>query len=177
MSKLAIIGGTGLDKIPNLEIVHREVSHTPYGEPSAPLTHGILGGWELVFLPRHGPSHSIPPHRVNYRANLWGLHALGVRRVVAINAVGGISDGMRPGRLVIPHQLIDYTWGREHTFDDGASGQLQHIDFSEPFDAGMRRDLLAVAGVRYRAATRVSSRSGIPPRAKSLPRFTGITKR
>ena len=142
---VAVIGGTGVDELQGLEVLSTHLPETPFGQPSRPIQEGRLGDVTVYFLQRHGSPGAIPPHLINYRANLWSLHALGVRKVVAINAVGGISDGMRPGRLVIPHQLIDYTWGREHTFDDGASGQLQHIDFSEPFDADMRRDLLAVA--------------------------------
>jgi 5'-methylthioinosine phosphorylase len=142
---IAVIGGTGVDELEGLEVVASHLPETPFGEPSRPIQEGRLGAASVYFLQRHGSPGAIPPHRINYRANLWGLQALGVRQVVAINAVGGISDGMRPGRLVIPHQLVDYTWGREHTFDDGTSGQLQHIDFSAPFDAVMRRDLLTVA--------------------------------
>ena len=142
MSKLAIIGGTGLDKMANLEIVHREVSHTPYGEPSAPLTHGILGRWELVFLPRHGPSHSIPPHRVNYRANLWALRHAGVESVLAVAAVGGITEQMAPGMIVIPDQIIDYTFGREHTLYENDLTQVTHIDFTYPYCEALRKQLL-----------------------------------
>ncbi|MEJ2464202.1 MAG: S-methyl-5'-thioinosine phosphorylase [Candidatus Thiodiazotropha sp.] len=143
MSKLAIIGGTGLDKIPNLEIVHREVSHTPYGEPSAPLTHGMLGGWELVFLPRHGSSHSIPPHLVNYRANLWALRHAGVETVLAVAAVGGITEQMAPGMIVIPDQIVDYTYGREHTLFESDLAQVTHIDFTTPYCETLRKQLLA----------------------------------
>jgi 5'-methylthioinosine phosphorylase len=142
---IAVVGGTGVDELEGLEVVSSHLPETPFGEPSRPIQEGRLGDATVYFLQRHGSPGAIPPHRINYRANLWGLHALGVRQVVAINAVGGISEGMRPGRLVIPHQLVDYTWGREHTFDDGASGQLQHIDFSDPFDPVMRRHLVAVA--------------------------------
>jgi 5'-deoxy-5'-methylthioadenosine phosphorylase len=142
MAKLAIIGGTGLDKIPNLEICHREVSHTPFGEPSAPLTHGRLGGRDIVFLPRHGPSHSIPPHRVNYRANLWALRHVGVETVLAVAAVGGISERMEPGRLVIPDQIIDYTFGREHTLYETDLTQVTHIDFTYPYCEPLREQLL-----------------------------------
>lgn len=145
MTKLAIIGGTGLNKIPNLEIFHREVSHTPYGEPSAPLTHGRLGGREIVFLPRHGSSHSIPPHRVNYRANLWALRHTGVDTVLAVAAVGGITERMAPGMIVVPDQIIDYTFGRAHTLFDADLTQVTHIDFTYPYCESLRQQILKAA--------------------------------
>jgi 5'-methylthioinosine phosphorylase len=104
-----------------------------------------MGSEELAFLQRHGGDAAIPPHRINYRANLWALRELGVREIIAINAVGGISDGMRPGRLVIPDQLIDYTWGRAHTIDEGGADGLMHIDFTEPYDRRLRAALIQVA--------------------------------
>lgn len=142
MSELAIIGGTGLDKIPNLEIVKREVSHTPFGEPSAPLTHGRLGGRDIIFLPRHGSGHSIPPHQVNYRANLWALHHVGVKTVIGVAAVGGITGAMAPGMIVIPDQIIDYTFGREHTLYEGDLSHITHIDFSYPYCESLRARLI-----------------------------------
>jgi 5'-methylthioinosine phosphorylase len=145
MSTLAIIGGTGVDEFPGLDIVDTSMPRTPWGMPSKPIDCGHLQGVEVYFLQRHGGPEAIPPHRINYRANLWALRALGVDAVVAINAVGGISASMRPGRLVIPDQLIDYTWGREHTVDEGADGALMHIDFTEPYDRGLRQALLAAA--------------------------------
>ena len=145
MTKLAIIGGTGLSKIPNLEIVHREVSHTPYGEPSAPLTHGRLAGRDILFLPRHGSSHSIPPHRVNYRANLWALRHAGVDTVLAVAAVGGITERMAPGMIVIPDQIIDYTYERDHTLYEADLTQVTHIDFTYPYCESLRQQLLEAA--------------------------------
>ncbi len=145
MTKLAIIGGTGLNKIPNLEIVHREVSHTPYGEPSAPLTHGRLAGRDILFLPRHGSSHSIPPHRVNYRANLWALRHVGIDTVLAVAAVGGITERMAPGMIVIPDQIIDYTYDREHTLFETDLTQVTHIDFTYPYCESLRQLLLEAA--------------------------------
>ena len=145
MTKLAIIGGTGLSKIPNLEIVHREVSHTPYGEPSAPLTHGRLDGRDILFLPRHGSSHSIPPHRVNYRANLWALRHAGVDTVLAVAAVGGITERMAPGMIVIPDQIIDYTYARDHTLFEADLSQVTHIDFTYPYCESLRQQLLEAA--------------------------------
>ncbi|SRR6056297_771098 len=145
MSTLAIIGGTGLDQLEGLEVVREHAPETPYGPPSRPVQEGMLNGTTLFFLHRHGSPAKIPPHRINYRANLWALRELGAQSVIAINTVGGITGAMRPGRLLIPDQVIDYTWGREHTFDDGSSGELQHIDFTEPYDRRLRHDLIDAA--------------------------------
>ncbi|HEB58377.1 MAG TPA: S-methyl-5'-thioinosine phosphorylase [Gammaproteobacteria bacterium] len=143
MDKIAIIGGTGMTSLRNLEIIRREMVQTPFGEPSGPLTHGVLCDVEVVFLARHGYGHTIPPHRVNYRANIWALHQVGVRTLIAVNAVGGITDSMTPARLVIPDQIIDYTWGRDNTFfEDGKSGVV-HIDFTTPYCEQLRQVLLA----------------------------------
>jgi len=142
---LAIIGGTGIDDLEGLQIVGEHLPETPFGNPSRAIQEGRLGDEEVFFLQRHGSPDVIPPHRINYRANVWALKSLGVADIVAINAVGGISEDMRPGRLVIPDQLIDYSWGRKHTFDDGADGQLMHIDFSEPYDRALRQALLQSA--------------------------------
>lgn len=140
MSELAIIGGTGLTSLKGLEILRREVVHTPYGEPSGPLTYGVLGNREVVFLARHGYGHTIPPHRINYRANIWALKQTGVSRVIAVAAVGGISDDLPPGRVVIPDQLIDYTWSRAATFFE--EDQVTHIDFTSPYDEELRQLLI-----------------------------------
>jgi len=142
---VAIMGGTGLTSLRNLEITRREVVHTPYGEPSGPITHGELCGREVMFLARHGYGHTIPPHRVNYRANLWALRHLGVERLIAVAAVGGIADDMAPGRLAIPDQIIDYTWGRQHTLFEEDLPHVTHIDFTHPYDRALRRQLLAGA--------------------------------
>jgi 5'-methylthioinosine phosphorylase len=145
MSSIGIIGGTGLEQLEGLTLVREHALATPFGAPSRPIQEGLLGGQTLYFLHRHGSPAAIPPHRINYRANISALHALGVRRLVAVNAVGGISPDMQPGRLVIPDQIIDYSWGREHTFDDGSSGSLQHIDFTEPYDRQLRLALVEAA--------------------------------
>ena len=142
---LAIIGGTGLTSLDNLTITRRQVVKTPYGEPSGPLTFGEICGTEVVFLARHGYGHTIPPHRVNYRANLWALKKIGGRDVIAVNAVGGIHPDMGPGRLVIPDQLIDYTSGRGHTFFETGLEQVVHIDFTQPY-CEQQRQLLLEAG-------------------------------
>lgn len=145
MSTIGIIGGTGIEHLQGLSVLREHAATTPFGAPSRPVQEGRLGEQALFFLHRHGSPRAIPPHRINYRANILALHALGVRRLVAINAVGGISPDMQPGRLVIPDQLIDYTWGREHSFDDGSSGSLQHIDFTEPYDRELRLALVEAA--------------------------------
>ncbi|QTR52020.1 S-methyl-5'-thioinosine phosphorylase [Thiothrix unzii] len=141
----AVIGGTGLTEIEGLEVIHREVVHTPYGEPSGPITHGMIAGKRVVFLARHGYASNIPPHRVNYRANLWALKSLGVEKVVAVAAVGGITPLMEPTRLVIPDQIVDYTYGRAHTFFEDGLEHVTHIDFSWPYCVEVRDALLNAA--------------------------------
>ena len=142
---LAIIGGTGLTTLKNLAITRREVVHTPYGEASGPLTHGELNGKSVMFLARHGYGHTIPPHKVNYRANIWALKRSGAERVVAVAAVGGITEGMSPGRLAFPDQIIDYTWSRNHTFFEADLTHVTHVDFTEPYDADVRGLLIRAA--------------------------------
>lgn len=145
MSELAIIGGTGLTRLNSMEIIRREVVHTPYGEPSGPITHGRLFGREVAFIPRHGSTHNIPPHLVNYRANLWALRHIGVRRIVAVAAVGGITEAMAPCRIAIPDQIIDYTWSRAHTFFEQDLEFVTHIDFTEPYCGELRELLIRAA--------------------------------
>lgn len=142
MTELAIIGGTGLTSLANLKLTRREVVHTPYGEPSGPLVFGTLGGKEVVFLPRHGAGHTIPPHRVNYRANLWALQSTGVGKIIAVAAVGGIHALLPPETLAIPDQLIDYTWSRANTFFEDDLSHVTHIDFTQPYSASVRELLL-----------------------------------
>lgn len=145
MEALAIIGGTGLDSLGILEVYKREVVETPYGSTSAPVARGSLFGKEVLFLPRHGYSHAIPPHQINYRANLWALRELGAKVVLAVAAVGGIDETMLPARLAIPNQLIDYTWGRASTFFEGESEEVVHIDFTNPYCEQLRVQLLNAA--------------------------------
>ncbi len=145
MANLAIIGGTGLTSLKNLEVSRRETLHTPYGEPSAALTYGALDGTEVVFLARHGDAHTIAPHRVNYRANIWALRETGARRIIAVCAVGGINKDMPPRKLAIPDQIIDYTWSREHTFFDTELTHVTHIDFTRPYCEDLRDVLIATA--------------------------------
>jgi len=153
MAKLAIIGGTGLTKLKNLEIERREVMHTPYGEPSGALTFGRLCDKDVVFLARHGYGHTIPPHMVNYRANLWSIRELGISKVIAVCAVGGIHAELVPASVVIPDQIIDYTWSRHHTFFETDLESVTHIDFTEPYCREMRELLIGsarTAGVEVR---------------------------
>jgi 5'-methylthioinosine phosphorylase len=146
MKPVAIIGGSGLTKLHNLRIARQEVVTTPYGEPSAPLVYGELAGREVMFLPRHGAGHTIPPHGINYRANIWALRQAGATNVIAVNAVGGISAGyLEPGTLVIPDDIVDYTWGRDHTFFGGEPAKVTHVDFTEPYCESLRQALIAGA--------------------------------
>src|SRR5687767_15588301 len=148
---LAIIGGSGLTQLSSLEVERRKVMRTPYGEPSGALTFGRIGACEVIFLARHGYGHTIPPHEVNYRANLWALREAGADTIVSVASVGGIRNDIWPGTLVLPHQIIDYTWGRASTFFEGPGAPVNHIDFTEPYSRVMRARLLnaaAAAGER-----------------------------
>ncbi len=142
---LAIIGGSGLTKLSNLDQTHQEVVRTPYGEPSGALTFGNVCGRPVVFLARHGYGHTIPPHRVNYRANLWALAESGADGVVSVASVGSIRADLKPGDIVIPDQIIDYTWGRDATYFDGGNSQVTHVDFTEPYDIELRDRIAAAA--------------------------------
>ena len=142
---LAIIGGSGLTQLSNLEVSRRQVVRTPYGEPSGALTFGKIAGREVVFLARHGYGHTIPPHQVNYRANVWALHAQGVQNVLAIAAVGGIRPDLAPGALVVPDQIIDYTHGRAGTFFTLTDRGVHHIDFTLPYCQTLRAACLKAA--------------------------------
>lgn len=135
---LAIIGGTGLTQLDNLAITRRLVVRTPYGEPSQPLIFGEIDGYEVIFLARHGSGHTIPPHAVNYRANIFALHLQGVTEIAAVATVGGIHADLAPSVIAMPHQMIDYTNGRKNTFFDGVDLPVKHIDFTEPYCAQMR---------------------------------------
>lgn len=134
---LAIIGGSGLTRLSTLAVAHREVVRTPYGEPSSALLFGQIAGRDAVFLARHGHGHTIPPHGVNYRANLWALKNCGATTIVAVASVGGIR-GHVPGEICLPHQVIDYTWGREHTYFDGGDRKVVHVDFTQPYTPWLR---------------------------------------
>ena len=142
---LAVIGGSGLSQLAELEDAHRKAVRTPYGEPSGPLTFGRIRGREIVFLARHGYGHTIAPHEVNYRANLWALKQEKVDGAVSVASVGGIRGDLGPGTLVLPHQILDYTWGRRSTFFEGLDAPVTHVDFTEPYSAALRARILAAA--------------------------------
>jgi 5'-methylthioinosine phosphorylase len=138
----AIIGGTGLNRLATASRPADRID-TPFGPASAMPQIGAVGARRVIFLARHGQPHRIAPHLINYRANLWLLRQLGATAVLATNAVGGIAAAMAPGDLVVPHQIIDYTWGRQHTYTDVQP--LVHVDFSAPYDAAMREQLNTAA--------------------------------
>lgn len=144
MARLGIIGGTGLNQLESLRLSRRERLQTPYGAPSSALTHGQLGGFEVVFLARHGYGHTIPPHQVNYRANTWALKSVGVDRLVAVAAVGGIRPDLVPAALAVPDQIIDYTYARAQTFFVAGHTPVKHIDFTQPYCEELRQTLLMV---------------------------------
>lgn len=141
-SPIAIIGGSGLQTMPNFRLLERIEVTTTWGSPSAPVQYGTLDGTEVLFLPRHGGERAIPPHKINYRANIATLAELGARQVFAFNATGGIGADFPAGTLVIPDQIIDYTWGRGHSFWEDDTGELLHVDFTQPYDGGAREYLL-----------------------------------
>lgn len=142
---LAVIGGTGLYQLAGLEDVELHQPVTRYGAPSGPVRVGMLGGRRVAFLARHGEAHSVPPHLVNYRANLAALHALGATRVLALNTVGGITERFGPRVLACPDQLIDYTWGRVSTFCEEPGTEVLHVDMGDPYTPALRREVLAAA--------------------------------
>lgn len=143
MTTLAIIGGTGLARMEGLRVTRREMIKTPYGAPSCPLVFGEFDGQPVAFLARHGSTHRIPPHRVNYCANIWALNSVGITRILAVGAVGGIADNCTAvGTLVIPDQIVDYTHARESTFFDGGDDPVEHIDFSYPYNEDLRQALI-----------------------------------
>jgi 5'-methylthioinosine phosphorylase len=142
---LAIIGGTGLTQLSNLEVTRRQVVRTPYGEPSGALTFGLIEDQEVMFLARHGYGHTLPPHMVNYRANIWALHSEGADNVVSVASVGGIRADLGPGVIAVPDQIIDYTWGRKSTFHEGEDRAVIHIDFTRPYCQRLRSSILEAA--------------------------------
>lgn len=143
MSLIAIVGGTGLTELEGLELTESRSVETPYGAPSAPLEFGRFGEQSVVFLARHGKGHTVPPHQVNYRANIQALKQVGVEKIIAVTAVGGINPALSAESLVVPDQIIDYTWGREFTFAD--RGNVLHVDFSYPYSESLRKALLTAA--------------------------------
>ena len=144
--RYAVIGGTGLYDFHDFHdfIIKQKVRPgTPYGNISDEIVIGLLADYEILFLPRHGANHHIPPHRINYRANIWALMEMKVAGIISINAVGGIGAEIESGDIVVPDQIIDYTYGREHTFSDGNSDTVNHIDFTQPFDRTLRARVIS----------------------------------
>ncbi len=147
MNKIAIIGGTGLTSLTGVEITETREVDTPFGSPSSALSFGRLGDKEIIFLPRHGKPHAIAPHKINYRANIYALKENGIENIIAVNAVGGITSEMYPERIVIPEQIIDYTYGRNHTFYEDKLDEVTHIDFTKPYNVTLRKQLLGVNAI------------------------------
>ena len=142
---IGVIGGSGLYGIPGFEVTGERRITTPYGEPSAPFTIGRIGEVEVAFLPRHGAHHSVAPHKINYRANLRGFKEIGVERIIAVYATGGIADWLAPGDLLVPDQILDMTAGaRIGTFYE--EGEIVHVDFTEPYCPELRSALGRAAG-------------------------------
>lgn len=142
---LAVIGGSGLAGLGQMKVIRREIARTPFGDPSGPLHFGEINGAPVLFLARHGPGHILAPHRINYRANVWALRQAGATDLLAVAAVGGISDDVGPGVIAAPDQIIDYTYGREHTFCDGSERTVVHIDFTQPYSAELRTAVMHAA--------------------------------
>lgn len=142
---LAVIGGTGLYKLPDLQDVQTQQPDTRFGAASGPIRIGRLGGHKVAFLARHGEGHSLPPHKINYRANLAALQDLGATRVLALNTVGGITERFGPRVLACPDQLIDYTWGRISTICEEPGTEVLHVDFGEPYTRSLRAAVIDAA--------------------------------
>jgi 5'-methylthioadenosine phosphorylase len=142
---ITIIGGSGLTQLANLQITHRKIVRTPYGEPSGPVTFGRIAHTEVVFLARHGYGHTLAPHEINYRANLWALQSVGASEVIAVCTVGGIAPSLGAGVIAVPDQIIDYTWGRPSTYFEGAQQPVTHIDFTYPYSEALRQSVIAAA--------------------------------
>jgi 5'-methylthioadenosine phosphorylase/5'-methylthioinosine phosphorylase len=145
MTTLAIIGGSGLSQLKDLNVIKREQLNTPYGAPSAEFITGELNHKKIIFLARHGTPHTLAPHKINYRANIWGLKQLGVERIIAVAAVGGISTPMAPEHIIIPDQIIDYSHSRLHSFFDDKNHPVTHIDFTYPYQPNLRNALITAA--------------------------------
>lgn len=143
---LAIIGGTGVYKLAELENAEAHQPVTAYGPPSGPIRVGMLAGNRVAFLARHGEGHSLPPHKINYRANLAALKALGATKVLAINTVGGITEAFGPRVLACPDQLVDYTWGRISTLSEEPGSEVLHVDFGDPYTPSLRDRVMSAAG-------------------------------
>ena len=149
-AEIAIIGGTGLYQLEGLQEIERRKLLTRWGEPSSEIIFIQKNDTQakqpkVAFISRHGLQHNIPPHKVNYRANLWALKECGVKKIIAVAAVGGITDEMSPQAIVIADQIIDYTYGRKHSYFEKNLEQVTHIDFTQPYSSQLREQLLAAA--------------------------------
>lgn len=144
---IGLIGGSGLSQLEGLVLEQQMQRETPFGEPSAPLMIGKFAGKDVAFLPRHGEHHTIPPHLINYRANIWAMHQLGVDQILAVASVGGITEAYKPGTIALPDQLIDYSWGRESSFASEDFSADKHIDFTYPFDETLRQQIQLAANI------------------------------
>ncbi len=140
VARIGVIGGSGLYDPEILEDTKQIKMTTPFGAPSAPITVGYLKGVPVAFLPRHGIGHWIPPHKINFRANIWALKEIGVERIIAVSAVGSLKEEIRPGDLVVPDQFIDFTKSRVYTFYDG--GKVYHVSLADPFCPVLRELLI-----------------------------------
>ena len=148
---LAVIGGSGLYELDGLEVEQRSRMDTPFGQTSGNLVLGRLNGGPVLFIARHGEDHSVAPHLVNYKANLESLRRAGATRVLAVCTVGSINPDLLPGTIAVPDQIVDYTWGRDHTFHEPGD-PVPHVDFTDPYTPEWRADVLAVVeseGVRF----------------------------
>lgn len=145
MTTVAIIGGSGFTNLENFHILHQETIPTPFGNTSSPVIYGIINNHHVLFLARHGVSHSIPPHQINYRANIWALQHCGAKQIIGVATVGGISQNLPPQTLVIPDQIVDYTYSRSHTFFEQEYGKVTHIDFTYPYCEALRQSLIQTA--------------------------------
>ena len=177
MSTLAIIGGTGLSQMDGLSITSTQSVDTPFGTPSADYIHGTIDNKEVVFLARHGNPHVIPPHKINYRANIWGLKELGVTDIIAVAAVGGITPSMSPPNILIPDQIIDYSYGREQTFFADDLDAVTHIDFTFPYHQMLRDQLIQIAEKEKIAVNRSGTYASTQgPRLESAAEITRLER-
>ncbi len=142
MDSIAIIGGTGLEQADFINPVQQHDIVTPYGKPSSDILEAKINSHKVFFLSRHGKNHTLAPHKINYRANIWALDSLKVKKIIAVAAVGGINKNMPPQALMLPDQIIDYTWGREHTFFD--DDRVEHVEFGQPYCEKLRQAILSV---------------------------------
>lgn len=177
MTSIAIIGGTGLDEFSALQNLRAEKVSTPYGETSNVLKFGSIDGHELIFLPRHGEKHNIAPHNINYRANLWALKQQDVTHIIAVNAVGGITENMPPEKIVFPDQIIDYTYSRQHTYSDENASDVMHVDFSQPYSESLRQLMQTTAteqDIDFEARAVYAATQG--PRLESIAEVTRLER-